>query len=147
MNRRLLGYLVVNVIVSVVVIIIILVIYDRFFRPAAPALPPELSTSSPMEIFEVSGVGQLDTEMVTLGNSGTDRLSLVGWVLRDTADTEYTFPELSLLPGGSVNLHTAPGEDSASDLYWGRSRAVWQSGEYATLSDADGAVAAVYRVP
>jgi hypothetical protein len=147
MNRRLLGYLLVNVIVSAVVIIAILFLYDRFFRAAAPALPPDLSTASAMEISSVGGTGQLETEMVTLSNGGAESLSLAGWVLRDTADGEYTFPELSLLPGGSVNLHTASGEDTASDLYWGRPRPVWQSGDLATLSDADGTVAAVYRVP
>jgi hypothetical protein len=147
MNRRLLGYLVVNVIVSAVVIIIILIIYDRFFRPTAPALPPGLSTLNPMEIDGVSGAGQLEAEMVTVSNGGRESLSLVGWVLRDTADAAYTFPELNLLPGGSVNVHTASGEDTASDLYWGRSRPVWESGEFATLSDVHGAVAAVYRIP
>jgi hypothetical protein len=147
MNRRLLGYLVVNVIVSAVVIIVIIIIYDRFFRATAPALPPDLSIPSAMAIIGVTSAGQLETELVTLNNTGAEKLSLVGWVLRDAADAEYTFPALSLLPGGSVNLHTAPGEDSASDLYWGRSRPVWQSGELATLSDADGTVAAVYRVP
>jgi hypothetical protein len=147
MNRRLLGYLLVNVIVSAVVIIVILIIYDRFFRAAAPVPLPDASTLSAMEIFGVSGAGQLETEMVTLANSGAESLSLDGWVLRNTADAEYTFPALSLLPGGSVNLHTASGEDTASDLYWGRSRPVWQSGELAALSDPEGTLEVVYRVP
>ena len=147
MNRRLLGYLFVNVIVSAVVIIVILIVYDRFFRAAAPAPLPNTSTLSAMEIFAVSGAGQLETEMVTLSNTGTESLSLAGWALEDSADAEYIFPALSMLPGGSVKLHTASGDDTASDLYWGRARPVWGSGELATLSDADGGVAAVYRVP
>jgi len=147
MNRRLLGYLLVNVLVSAAVIIVILIIYDRFIRAAPPVPPPDPSPHSALEISGVIGAGQLEKEVLTLRNRGAESLSLELWVLKDAGSASYTFPALTLFPGGSVNLHSASGDDSASDLYWGRTNPVWQSGKLATVSDAHGSVEAVYRIP
>jgi hypothetical protein len=147
MNRRLLGYLIVNAIVSAVVIIAILFAYDRFFRPATPAPPPDSSTPSTVEIAAIAGVGQAESETVTLRNNGQAKVIMGGWMLKEASGAEYIFPDLALLPGGSVDLHTAPGDDTATDLYWGLPEPAWSSGEFATLTDADGAVQAIYRIP
>jgi hypothetical protein len=147
MNRRLLGYLLINVLVSVAVIIIILILYDRFIRAAPPAPSPVSPSHSALEIAAVSGAGQIETETLTLRNTGAESLSLDSWSLKAATGATYTFPALTLQPGGSVSLHSAPGADTPSDLYWGLTDPVWQSGGLATLSDAQGTVEAVYRVP
>jgi competence protein ComEC len=147
MNRRLLGYLVVNVIVSAAVVVIILIVYDRYFRPATPLPPPDTFAQGTVEIAAIGGAGQLDSEAVSIRNSGQDRLSLDGWVLKDASGATYTFPALTLLPGGSVTVHSSAGDDTATDLFWGLTEPIWRSGEFATLKDSAGKPQAVYRIP
>lgn len=147
MNRRLLGYLLINVVVSAVVIIVLLVLHDRYYRPSVPPSVPDASTQGIVEITTIAGVGQLENEAVSIRNNGQASLSLDAWALKDAAGAAYTFPALTLLPGGSVAVHTAAGDDTATDLYWGLADPVWSSGEVATLSDAGGAARAAYRIP
>jgi hypothetical protein len=147
MNRRLLGYLFVNVIVSAVVIIVIIFVYDRYFRPANLPPPPVASTEGVVEIAAIAGAGRLDSETVSIRNTGQDSLSLDGWVLKSPSDGQYTFPALTLLPGGSVNLHSASGNDTPTDLFWGLTAPAWSSGQLVTLADGGGEARAVYRIP
>jgi hypothetical protein len=147
MNRRLLGYLVVNVIVSAAVIIIILIIYDRFIRTVPPVSTLDPAASSGVLIAAINNAGQLDQETVILRNTGKQSVSLKGWALNNVSGAQYTFPDLALEPGGPVDLHSGTGNDSPADLYWNRSTAAWKSGDLATLSDPQGGVEAVYRVP
>ena len=46
-----------------------------------------------------------------------------------------------------MNVWTAAGSNSVVDLYWGHQGPVWESGETATLKDADGKVRDTYEVP
>jgi competence protein ComEC len=147
MNRRLLGYLLINILVSAAVIITILIFYDRHFRSATPPSLPNSSTQGIVDIVAIAGIGQLDKEEVSIRNTGQASLSLDAWALKAASGAQYIFPELTLLPGGSVTVHTAAGHDTATDLYWGLADPVWSSDELATLADAGGAVRAAYRIP
>lgn len=61
---------------------------------------------------------------------------MTGWTLQDAAATTYTFPTFTLPCGGIVKVHTDSGTNTATDLWWGRSSAVWNnSGDTATLRD------------
>jgi len=71
----------------------------------------------------------LGDEYVVFTNAGDEPLDLSGWTVRDEADHAYTFPQGTTLdPGASVTLYTGSGADSATELYWGSERPVWNNG-------------------
>jgi LysM repeat protein len=106
--------------------------------PSAPR--PQLT------IREVKSPGVLADEALVIVNTGGP-VDLAGWTLRDEAGTLYTFPSLTLFEGGAVTLHTAAGEDTVTDLYWGLAAPVWAAGKAALLSDANGALHARFTAP
>jgi competence protein ComEC len=85
--------------------------------------------------------------LVIIQNNGGSPIVLTSWTLKDKQGTAYTFPQLTLFPGGKVQVHTKAGTDTASDLYWRRSATVWVSGELAGLYDSQNIARAFYRVP
>ena len=74
-------------------------------------------------------------------------VDLAGWSLHDAQGNVYTFPALNLFQGGAVNVHTAVGQDTVTDLYWGQGGAMWQSGEAATLVDPKGEAHTTFTAP
>jgi hypothetical protein len=72
---------------------------------------------------------------------------LTGWTLKNNLGVSFTFPQLLLFPGGSVQVHTKSGSDTAADLYWQLSEPVWSSGELAALYDDRNIARSFYRVP
>ena len=154
-RKRLLYYLLLNVLVSVCATASVLFIYDRYFRNPVPQVQESQSiqTSSAalepakMEITTVIGAGLPSSEMVVLRNAGQMQVKLSGWKLHDEDSNVYTFGELTLPPGGAAQLHTAPGKDTLIDLYWSLTAPAWRSGETATLLDTTGNVRSVYKVP
>jgi micrococcal nuclease len=109
-----------------------------------PTLP---SVSVNADIVSVTGAGSLTSESVIIQNNGDAPLLLTGWTLKDSQGSTYIFPQLTLYPAGAVQVHTGPGTDTAADLYWQRSAAVWKSGELVALYDAQNIARAFYRVP
>ena len=95
----------------------------------------------------VIGAGTLMDERIIIQNNGAQELDLTGWYMTDNQGDTYTFPKLTLFPGVKVQLHTIPGQDTPTDLYWGRSAPVWSSGELAALYDTQNIARAFYRVP
>jgi LysM repeat protein len=106
--------------------------------PDAP--PPEIS------IARVTGAGQIASEAVVLLNQGGP-LDLGGWRLRTESGVEYLFPSLTLFAGGSVSIHTADGQNSVVDLYWGQSTAVWARGASVFLVNPAGDIEVRYTIP
>jgi hypothetical protein len=151
--RRLFLYLFSNIIVSAIVAGT--VIY--FFQKSHPLVCPNpltiAATLSPgsgdlnVVIAGVIGVGNLMDERIIIQNAGKEESILTGWYLSDNKGLVYTFPQLTLHPGVKVQVHTASGKDSPTDLYWGLPAAVWASGELAGLYDTKNIVRAFYRVP
>ncbi len=52
-----------------------------------------------------------------------------------------------LFEGGAISIHTAPGTDTVTDLYWGQAEAVWAAGTEALLSDGDGNLHTRFSIP
>jgi LysM repeat protein len=101
-------------------------------------------------IDSVIGAGDLDTEHVLLKHRGEGELALVGWRLEDDKGNVFIFPQfpqLTLFPGGAVNIYTRSGVNSVVELYWGLSQPVWTSGTTVVLRDAQNNVRANYVVP
>lgn len=163
-RRRLLSYLLLNVLVSACVTGAILFWYHRNYRSvsqsavqqAAPlanqamsapqaTLDPEIDI--PVEIVSVIGAGTLNAEWVVVSYTGEDQINLANWELRDEDRNVFVFPQLILHPEGAVQIHTASGTNTVIDLYWGESEPVWQSGENARLFDPAGNPRDEYKVP
>jgi LysM repeat protein len=123
---------------------------------AAPETPPELSpTSIPtltpsgpsqVEIGQVLGAGDLETEVVVVRNLG-GAVDLEGWTLSDAEGNTFTFPTITLFADVQMRVHSLPGLSTPSDLYWGRESPAWNTGELVTLYDRTGNVIDTYIVP
>jgi len=51
----------------------------------------------------------------------------------------YTFPSFSLESGSTVTVHTEEGTNTATELYWGSGRPIWNNdGDTARLYDING---------
>jgi hypothetical protein len=147
-RKRLLYYLLLNVLVSACVTVSVLFVYDHYYRPATgPEALIQAGGAPTLEITAVVGAGIPSSETVILRNTGTTQADLKNWTLRDEDSNVYTFADVTLLSNGSVQLHTAPGTDTLIDLYWGLTASVWRSGETVTLLDPAGSVRSVYKVP
>lgn len=122
-------------------------------EPAATVGPtptpvPTLTPASPSEIrlvLQVLNPGSLPTEMMQIINQGAF-VRLTGWTLADEDGNVYTFPDFSLWGGGAVNVHTASGPNTTTDLYWGQPAAAWNPGELVTLRDGESKVIVTYVV-
>lgn len=151
-RRRLVYYLLINIFVSALVAGSIIFYYDRNHQvecPAVlvPATAPPGTGEIKVNMVGVIGAGTLMDEQIIIQNNGAQELDLTGWTMTDNQGDTYTFPKLTLFPGVKVQLHTIPGQDTPTDLYWGRSAPVWSSGELAALYDTQNIARAFYRVP
>ena len=84
-------------------------------------------------------------EMVILQNVGA-RINMKGWTLQDLKNQTYVFPDFVLESNAGVRIHSEAGLDNASDLYWGRTAAVWDANDTATLKDHSGIVIDSYTI-
>jgi hypothetical protein len=80
-------------------------------------------------------------EYVEIKNIGDCSQILTGWTLSDQAFHTFLFPTFLLAAGMTMRVWVGPGENTASDLYWGRNTSVWNDrGDVATLRDASGSL-------
>ena len=108
-------------------------------------VPAEIR-SGPVTITQLVAIPDaVGHEYVDLRNDAPTALHLEGWTLHDAAGTTYTFPDVVFAPNATLRLHVAHGQNTSTDLYWGRSGSVWNNGhDTATLRDASGAVIATF---
>jgi hypothetical protein len=160
-RRKLTLYLLLNVFLSACVTSAILYWYDRNYRSvtlpqAAPISSPAVnqagateasSAEGAVQIVSVIGAGNLDVEAVVVKYAGPGELDLAGWHLRDSSGHNYTFPAFKLFRDGAVQVHTARGNNTAIDLFWGQRESAWQSGQLVLLTTPEGKVQDSYPVP
>lgn len=112
-----------------------------------PTEPPALGEAKVI-ISEVIGVGDLENEALVIANEGSRQIPLANWKLEDGQGNVYSFkPYILFGQGARVVIHTGPGQDTTSDLYWGLTFPVWEAGEIATLRDVDGTARATFTIP
>jgi hypothetical protein len=101
-----------------------------------------------VEITEITGVGDVEQEKVSIANISDQVADMTGWTLANPEGHTYIFPNYRLWPGGTVEVHTGIGQDGdpISSLFWGRLEPVWVPGELATLRNADGVTLATHAV-
>ncbi|WP_292520496.1 MBL fold metallo-hydrolase [Methanoculleus sp.] len=103
-------------------------------------------TPLPTTAVPLSGVYiadlDLQNETVTVMNADPAAVNLTGWTVTDEgARNTYTFPVFTLDPGADVTVYSGAGNDTATDLYWGRQTGVWNNdGDTATLTNPNGTV-------
>jgi len=173
-GKRLLFYILLNMAVSAVTMIGVLylwentnlqyVLFQTSPRPSiaeeesALATPSTFQTpvSLQIEINEVGGVGNLDTEYVRLRHVGEDAegtISLKNWRMKDEDNHEFAilsqsgFESLELHKNGAVNIYTKPGQSNPIELYLGFSEPLWEPGETVTLIDPSGDVHDSFLIP
>jgi endonuclease/exonuclease/phosphatase family metal-dependent hydrolase len=97
---------------------------------------------SPVEITEIN----LEDEWVKITNNGSSAVSLEGWKIMDEAEHTYTFPAFTLEAGDTITLYTEEGSDSATELYWGSGRPIWNNdGDSASLYNTEGEIVDVMQ--
>jgi LysM repeat protein len=112
--------------------------------PAVTAVPPIAPILKITTILRSSS-GTSAGETVIIQNVGA-RINMKGWTLQDLHNIMYVFPDFVLETSGVVRVHTDSGLDSATDLYWSRPNAVWDSNDTATLKDRSGIVIDSYTI-
>lgn len=112
---------------------------------------PGLATATPsgparMVIRGTRGAGDLERETLILANEGGEAADLSGWFLRVRGELGYAFPKgFTVPPGGEVALHTGPGKDTETDLFWGLEAPLWgEGGVRVVLEDAERHMVARY---
>jgi len=154
-RRRLLYFLLLNALVSACVTGTILFLYDRNLKatssvPAySPPSEPEAGAANPndVQIVSVVGADNLGAEVVILRYVGAGQIDLSSWQIKDEDGDIFLFPSITLVSGGTLQLHTALGTNTVVDLYWNLSAPIWKSGETASLYDANGKLIVTYKVP
>ncbi|HUI89335.1 MAG TPA: lamin tail domain-containing protein [Anaerolineales bacterium] len=159
-RRRLIFYILLNIVVSACVTLTILYWYDRNYRAATlpPVAAPVISSGTnpvvvptlqqgTVKIISVVGAGTLSIETVTIQYTGNGELDLTAWHLKDSNGNDFIFPPFKLFTNGAVRVHTASGTNTAVDLYWGNNKAAWSSGENVVLTDPQGNAQDSYPVP
>jgi hypothetical protein len=167
--KRLLPYLLINILVSAATTLGVLYWWDQN-QPAealpvvpqvtpmaaSPATNPQqpriVPTPPPLdqpviEINNVFGVGDLETEAVRLQRVGEGELWMTGWQLKDRDGNVYIFPELLLNKDGAVEVNSKSGDDTVIELHWGLTRAAFNPGEEVTLYDPQGNLRSKFLIP
>jgi hypothetical protein len=162
--RKIIPYLLLNFAVSAAAILIVLIIWDRthdvpgivLFGTPAIATPVVQNNQPPaiipldqqtFEIQMVVGAGDINLERVQLVSVADANINIQGWTLADGNRNVFTFPSLTVFPGGGLSVFTRSGLNTSVELFWGNSEAVWTSGETVKLLDPDGHLRASYKIP
>jgi hypothetical protein len=123
-------------------------------KPTPTLKPTPTQTAGPANVRVASWCSQFDApgndhdnlnqEYVCLENRGGSPAGMTGWRVRDEYGWTYTFPTFTLPAGVHVKLRTGCGTNTATDLYWSRTGAVWNNaGDTVYLYNAAGQL--VYR--
>lgn len=107
---------------------------------------PEV-TKGDLEIKAIIGAGEYEAERVEILHVGEGEISLAGWRLQDEDGHVYYFPSLTMFSAGAVTVYTQIGTSTVVELYWGLDEAIWEIGEKAYLVDPAGNIRALYEVP
>ena len=106
---------------------------------------PALATGHRIQINEIyynspgtdtGSNSSLNAEWVRLYNTSSSKISLTSWTLRDAAGHVFKFATYTLGAHSYVKIHTGPGRNTQTDLYWGSGWYIWNNtGDTAILRD------------
>ena len=162
--KKLLPYLLLNIIVSALTMFLVLVIWNKVhplpvFNVSSDQNTSQIENSKKtpnvipaldQPVIEIQAVivpGSLASERVLIHSISAIEINLTGWTVVNGSGDKYTFPSLTLFPGGVIALYTRGGENTALELYWGLSEPAWKSGSMVTVTDSSGNIRAEYTIP
>jgi len=89
--------------------------------PTATPLPRLLDVRVEWSCCNVRGGSAQDPngEWVCFKNYDSQLADLARWYVEDAARHRYTFHACLLAPGAIVRLHSGPGADTPTDVFWG----------------------------
>ena len=96
--------------------------------PTATPLPPKLDVrvEGSCSKFKDGSTQDPNGEFVCFKNYDWQPADMTGWRVQDASQHTYFFPAFVLSPGAIVRLHSGPGADTGSDIYWG-SGLIWNN--------------------
>lgn len=113
----------------------------------ATAVAIEASTTSGIQIVNVTGAGDLQSEEAVIRNFG-ETVNLSGWSLSDSDGNVFTFPEdRRVFSDAPLSIISRDGQDSPVIIHWGLDSAIYESGETLILRDDAGDVISTYQIP
>ena len=85
------------------------------------------------------GKDALNDEYVVIVNRGAKPLDMTGWKLLDESNNDYLFPNFILAPDSKVTIPTGTGKNTATELYWGGQRPIWNNdGDTIFIKNSEG---------
>ena len=158
-QRSWLPFIFLNIVVSAGTMLVVLTLWstlrsssvnnssqaDALVEPAAQVTLPPLGKDV-LEIENVFGYGDLQTEVVRIRQIGDNPLLLQDWILQDGDGNVYTFPAITLY-NGVVEVYTRSGSNTVILLFWGLEQPVWSQGEVATIYDPEGNLRSRFQIP
>jgi hypothetical protein len=89
------------------------------------------------------GNASLNAEYIVIKNTGSTRVGIGGWTIRDLSNHVYRFPAgFRVAAGTKVTLHTGSGTNTLHHRYWRQDNYVWNNdGDTAKLKRANGTLA------
>ena len=92
---------------------------------------------------DYGSTASLNAETITIKNTGSTRVGIGGWTIRDIANHVYRFPAgYRIGAGAKVTLHTGSAANRFGHAYWRQGWYVWNNdGDTARLRKAGGALA------
>jgi hypothetical protein len=157
--KKLFPYLLINIAVSALTMLVVILIWNALHpSPLAAASEgniPITTGSTPLpplskktiEIQSVYVPGEVNYEKISLKNVGEAAIDMTGWELNNGSKDKFTFPALTIYPGGAVDIYSVAGVNTAVELYWNAPAAVWSSGGKAILLDSNGQERSRYLIP
>lgn len=116
------------------------------FIPGTP--PATLVQGRQVRIVDVLAPGLWEQERVRLVNLDPRPVFLQGWTLEDLEGQRvFRFPPVWLYAQGSLFVWTRSGTNTAVDLYWGQSQAMWRPGDWLLLRDDRGEEVDRFEIP
>jgi lamin tail-like protein len=85
----------------------------------------------------------LNAEYIVIRNTGSARVGIGGWTIRDTSGHVFRFPAGFRIGAGSkVTVHTGSGSNTLHHRYWSQNNYVWNNdGDTARMRRANGTLA------
>lgn len=160
--RKILPYLILNIIVSAATVLVVLTVWNKTQQkqlerslPRATETQVRAESQSTLPALDVEtvviggviGAGDIENERVQIISVADMPVDLRGWELTDGKGRYFFFPAIKLYPGGSINLFSRSGVDTAIELYWRQPLAIWSSGDVVELADPDGNTRSEFRIP
>ncbi len=94
-----------------------------------------------------AGVSSAEAIEIVAPSDDASAIPMLNWKIVGSNGREFVFPEITLYPTGEVRINSGPGVNTATDLYWNQTSAVWTSGDSLSLVDPEGNVRSTFIVP